>query len=85
MLKYFKGIIDKWKFRRILANSRDRYRVEFSGEYGDHTEYVDPHDKDAIYYMFHVFLDNPNVKIFLEYVNGSEREIKLGRREITKK
>lgn len=79
-----KKLIQEWKFRRTLRNSRKRYRVETSGVYEDHTFYVDSQDKDDVYYIFHNFLANKDAKIIVEFCDGSEREVKLGRRRKTR-
>lgn len=83
-----KKIIRELKFRRTLRNSRKRYRIEFGGKYKDLDNnsicYVDPEDTDEVNYMFHVYLLEPDAKIIVELCDGSEREVKLGRRRKTK-
>lgn len=57
------------------------YRVVFSGKYkglADSDEvFVDSQDKDDILYLFHVYLDNPDVTIYVCYHDGTEKKIVL--------
>lgn len=59
------------------------YRVVFSGKYkrlADSDEvFVDSQDKDEVYYLFHVYLNNPDVKIYVCYHDGTQKRIKLRR------
>ena len=59
------------------------YRVVFSGKYKrlvDSDEvFVDSQDKDEVYYLFHVYLNNPDVKIYVCYHDGTQKRIKLRR------
>lgn len=57
------------------------YRVVFSGKYkglADSDEvFVDSQDKDDVLYLFHVYLDNPDVTIYVCYHDGTEKKIVL--------
>lgn len=57
------------------------YRVVFSGKYkglADSDEvFVDSQDKDDVLYLFHVYLDNPDVTIYVYYHDGTEKKIVL--------
>lgn len=59
------------------------YRVVFSGKYkglADSDEvFVDSQDKDEVYYLFHVYLNNPDVKIYVCYHDETEKKIVLKR------
>ena len=59
------------------------YRVIFSGKYKGITDsdekFVDSQDKDEVYYLFHVYLNNPDVKIYVCYHDGTQKRIKLRR------
>lgn len=39
--------------------------------------FVDSQDKDDVYYLFHVYLCNPNVKIYVCWNDGSRKEVVL--------
>lgn len=62
---------------------RVSYRVVFSGKYKGITDsdeiFVDSQDKDEVYYLFHVYLNNPDVKIYVCYHDGTQKRIKLRR------
>lgn len=62
---------------------RTHYRVVFTGKYKgivpNDEVIVDTQDKDEVYYLFHVYLDNPNVKIYVCYHDGRQKRIKLRR------
>ena len=55
------------------------YRVVFSGKYkrlADSDEvFVDSQDKDEVYYLFHVYLNNPDVKIYVCYHDGTQKRV----------
>lgn len=57
------------------------YRVVFSRKYKGITDsdeiFVDSQDKDEVYYLFHVYLNNPDVKIYVCYHDGTEKKIVL--------
>jgi len=57
------------------------YRVVFSGKYkgfADSDEvFVDSQDKDDVLYLFNVYLDNPDVTIYVCYHDGTEKKIVL--------
>lgn len=60
---------------------RTGYRVVFSGKYKgllDFDEvFVDSQDRDDVYYLFHVYLDNPDATIYICYHDGTEKKIVL--------
>lgn len=60
---------------------RTGYRVVFSGKYkglADSDEvFVDSQDNDDVLYLFHVYLDNPDVTIYVCYHDGTEKKIVL--------
>lgn len=60
---------------------RSHYRVEFYGQYEhldcDKEVIVDVQDTDEVYYLFNVYLADPDVRIFLCYNDGTEFEIML--------
>lgn len=57
------------------------YRVVFSGKYkglADSDEvFVDSDNNDDVLYLFHVYLDNPDVTIYVCYHDGTEKKIVL--------
>lgn len=57
------------------------YRVVFSGKYkglADSDEvFVDSQNNDDVLYLFHVYLDNPDVTIYVCYHDGTEKKIVL--------
>lgn len=57
------------------------YRVVFSGKYkglADSEEvFVDSQNNDDVLYLFHVYLDNPDVTIYVCYHDGTEKKIVL--------
>lgn len=59
------------------------YRVVFSGKYkglADSDEvFVDSDNNDDVLYLFHVYLDNPDVTIYVCYHDGTEKKIVLKR------
>ena len=61
------------------------YRVVFSGKYkglADSDEvFVDSQDNDDVLYLFHVYLDNPDVTIYVCYHDGTEKIIVLKNQE----
>lgn len=63
------------------SKCRIGYRVVFSGKYkglADSDEvFVDSQDKDDVLYLFHVYLDNPDVTIYVCYHDGTEKKIVL--------
>lgn len=67
------------RFRK--PKCRIGYRVVFSGKYkgpADSDEvFVDSQDKDDVLYLFHVYLDNPDVTIYVCYHDGTEKKIVL--------
>lgn len=67
------------RFRK--PKCRTGYRVVFSGKYkglADSDEvFVDSQDKDDVLYLFHVYLDNPDVTIYVCYHDGTEKKIVL--------
>lgn len=69
------------RFRK--PKCRTGYRVVFSGKYkglADSDEvFVDSQDKDDVLYLFHVYLDNPDVTIYVCYHDGTEKKIVLKR------
>ena len=77
------------KINQIIHPNRARvwYRVEFSGEYNYLTKYetfdrvqrVDTQDRNSVYYMFHVYLTDPSVKIYVEWNDGTCQEVCLGK------
>ena len=60
---------------------RTGYRVVFSGKYKGLTDsdevFVDSQDNDDVLYLFHVYLDNPDVTIYVCYHDGTEKKIVL--------
>ena len=54
------------------------YRVVFSGKYkglADSDEvFVDSDNNDDVLYLFHVYLDNPDVTIYVCYHDGTEKK-----------
>lgn len=62
---------------------RTHYRVVFSGKYkgiADSDEViVDTQNKEDVYDLFHIYLDNPDVKIYVCYHDGTQKRIKLKR------
>lgn len=78
------------KTNRIIHPNRTRvwYRCEFSGEYKDlvnsgegfnRVQRVDPQNRNDVYYMFHVYLTDPSVKIYVEWNDGTCQEVCLGK------
>lgn len=65
----------------IPIKCRTSYRVVFSGKYlglGYPDEiYVDTHDKDEVYDMFHLYLCDPNVTIYVHFHDGTKKRITL--------
>lgn len=60
---------------------RRRYRVEFVGKRYKNLEgpkviYVDPQNVNEVYYMINVYIDDPGVKITIEYNDNTERVMK---------
>ena len=57
------------------------YRVVFSGKYkglADSNEvFVDSQNNDDVLYLFHIYLDNPDVIIYVCYHDGTEKKIIL--------
>ena len=57
------------------------YRVVFFGKYkrlADSDEvFVDSDNNDDVLYLFHVYLDNPDVTIYVCYHDGTEKKIVL--------
>lgn len=43
----------------------------------DQIIFVDSQDKDDVYYLFHVYLCNHNVKIYVCWNDGSRKEVVL--------
>ena len=39
--------------------------------------FVDSQDKDEVYYMFHVYLCDPDVRLYVCWSDGSKQEIVL--------
>lgn len=60
---------------------QNRLSCCFSGKYkglADSDEvFVDSQDKDDVLYLFHVYLDNPDVTIYVCYHDGTEKKIVL--------
>lgn len=67
------------RFRK--PKCRTGYRVVFSGKYKGITDsdeaFVDSQDKDEVYYLFHVYLIDPDVKIYVCFHDGTQKRIKL--------
>jgi len=78
MINWIKGKIKSRRWRKIEKQSIGRYKVEYKDAYG--SIYIDPKDKENVYDMFHNYLGNPEVKIIAEMLDGSSREVKLGRK-----
>lgn len=61
------------------SKCRIGYRVVFSGKYkglADSDEvFVDSQDNNDVLYLFHVYLDNPDVTIYVCYHDGTERKL----------
>lgn len=43
----------------------------------DETLFVDSQNKEDVYYLFHVFIDDPDVKMFVCYNDGTKKRIVL--------
>lgn len=43
----------------------------------EETILIDSQDKEDVYYLFHVFIDDPDVKIYVCYHDGSKKQIVL--------
>lgn len=39
--------------------------------------FIDSQDKDAVYYLFHVYICDPSVRIYVCWNDGSKKEIVL--------
>lgn len=67
----------------LKPKCRIGYRVVFSGKYkgfADSDEvFVDSQNSDDVLYLFHVYLDNPDVTIYVCYHDGTQKRIKLRR------
>ena len=65
--------------QKILV--RTGYRVVFSGKYKEIEDtnevFVDPHDKEDVYDMFHLYLCDPNVVIYVRFHDGTEKKVGL--------
>lgn len=64
-----------------IPKCRTHYKVVFSGKYAGICDsdvvLVDTQDKEDVYYLFHVYLDNPDVTIYVCYSDGTEKRIAL--------
>ena len=64
-----------------ISKCRIHYKVKFSGRYkgiGDSDiVIIDTQDKENVYDMIHLYLDDPDVRIFVCYSGGIEKELKL--------
>ena len=60
---------------RNMIRVKTGYRVEFSGRYEKSSEFVDSLDRDDVYYLFHCFINDPDVRIYVVYHDGSEFEV----------
>ncbi|MCM1222311.1 MAG: hypothetical protein NC548_48375 [Lachnospiraceae bacterium] len=80
---------EEWKLGPVCSRCRVGYRVEGKGKYKDIIKKnpdlksirIDIDDAESIEYMFHVYLTEPDARIFVEFADGTEREVKLGRRK----
>lgn len=67
----------------MKTRCRTHYRVVCKGKYKglvpNNEMIVDSHDKDEVYYLFHVHLLDPNVKIYVCFNDGTQKRIKLRR------
>lgn len=66
---------------RGKVRCRTGYRVVFSGKYKGLSEsdeiFIDSQDRDEVYYLFHVYLDNPDATIYVCYHDGTEKKLVL--------
>lgn len=67
------------RFRK--PKCRIGYRAVFSGKYkglaDSYEVFVDSQNNDDVLYLFHVYLDNPDVTIYVCYHDGTEKKIVL--------
>lgn len=66
----------------MLPKCRTGYEVVIPAGYhgfkdAEETIFVDSQNKDDVYYMFHVFVDDPDVKINICYSSGVKKRIFL--------
>lgn len=43
----------------------------------DERIFIDSQNKEDVYYLFHVFIDDPDVKIYVRYADGSKKLLVL--------
>ena len=63
---------------RILSGDIMKVRTGYEAVFPDgQAIFVDSQDKDDVYYLFHVYICDPNVRIYVCWNDNSKKEIAL--------